>query len=217
MRAIITGASSGIGKAIYDHLKKGAENIVCGVSRRGPDVKVDLRTAMGVSELWRLLNEDARPLDALILNAGIMSFAEAEDWQNIYEVNFHSVWDCLENLEIEGPCSIILNASVAGVKGEADMPYYAALKAALINMTKSYAKRYISVKIRVNCFSCGFFDTNLVPSDGDDVNVLQEIVDGIPMKRVAQPEEILPVIDMLLQCEYITGQNIIVDGGLTLL
>lgn len=208
MKAIITGASSGIGQAIYNHLKNQGHE-VCGISKRGPDIEIDLSSIGKISTLPTI------PCDILILDHGILRFEEKKDWEEIYDTNFHSYWLLLSSLKrfflISEGGTIIINASVSGVIGDIDVPYYAALKAGLINLTKSYAKKLMGGGIRVNCFSCGFFKTNLVPGDTP-----AELIGKIPMGREAQPEEILPVIDMLINCEYITGQNILVDGGLSL-
>jgi len=171
---------------------------------------VDVRD--GYKPLFKLIG-GTRDIDILVLNAGIMRFDEQEHWSHIYYTNFHCNWEILlhaRELVTQGGC-IILNASSCGVLGDAEVPYYAAQKAALINLTKSFAKILLPERIRVNCFSCGFFQTNLCGGPTP-----QELIDTIPMKREAHPSEILPIIDALVYCTYITGQNIIVDGGLSL-
>jgi NAD(P)-dependent dehydrogenase (short-subunit alcohol dehydrogenase family) len=220
MNILITGASSGIGKALFDHYKSKfispTHNIV-GVSRRGPTYGLDLLQEKDTAKLRGIINGGG-DWDAVIFNAGILSFQEQKDWKAIYRLNFHSIWNCLENIISRKPCSIIINASLSGVTGEAEIPYYAALKAGLINMTKSFASRFVhhGVGVRVNCFSCGFFDTPLVSTEEEGPSDLQELLDKIPMRRMGQPCELIPVTDMLINCKYITGQNIIVDGGLSL-
>lgn len=210
MRVIVTGASSGIGQHIYNYLRNRGEGVI-GISRRGPDIQMDFAKTDQLKS-----NPIHGEWDLLILNHGLLSFDEGKDWETIYKTNLHSYWFYLDQQAQKGHLiqhggSIIINASVSGVVGDKDAPYYAAMKAALINMTKSYAKLLLPQDIRVNCFSCGFFKTNLVPGDTP-----KELIKNIPMKREAEPHEILPVIDMLINCKYITGQNIIVDGGLSL-
>ena len=161
-------------------------------------------------------NKTANEFDVVVLNAGIMPFDEEEQWEKIHQINLGYVWEFLtlqhkQKQFVKRGGSIILNASVSGTKGCGDMPYYASLKGALINMCKSYAFILMHQDIRVNCFSPGFFRTNLVPGDTP-----QDLIDNIPMKREAEPVELCPIVDALIDCKYITGQNIIVDGGLSL-
>ena len=104
---------------------------------------------------------------------------------------------------------IINIASVSGMKADPDTPLYGALKAGLISLTKSFALRF-APGIRVNCISPGFFNTNLVPGD-----LPEELRLTIPLGKEAEPMEIIPVVKMLDESDYITGANIVIDGGLT--
>ena len=205
--AIVTGASSGIGRAIYNWLIS-QEVITWGVSRRGPSLKLDLMDEQD----RRNLKGEVGQVNTLILNHGIMSFREDIDFNTLFMTNLYSYWRLL-NMDLVGHGgNIILNASVAGVVGDKELTLYAALKAGVINLTKSYAKKLVDNNIRVNCFSCGFFATNLA-GEGPTPPAL---IDEIPMHREAHPIEIIPVIDMLMQTDYMTGRNIIIDGGLSL-
>ena len=96
------------------------------------------------------------------------------------------------------------------MRGDPYTPIYAAGKAGIINLTKSLAVR-LAPDIRVNCVSPGFFDTNLVQG-----KTPKQLINQVPMKREAQPKEIIPVIHMLQESSYITGANIVIDGGLSL-
>lgn len=210
-RMLITGASSGIGKALYHYYKSKWE--VIGVSRRGPDISIDFKKVDLV-----FLNAFGKMaiFDVVVLNAGLMSFDEITDHEDIYRVNFRTIWSSLRMMETNGfkilnpESSVIINASVSGVIGDPDVPFYAAQKAALINLVRSYAK--ILAPVRVNCFSPGFFKSELVPGDPPEA-LLEPVILG---KREADPSELFPVVDMLIDCPYITGQNIVVDGGLSL-
>lgn len=212
MNALVTGASSGLGKAIYEHLQQTCDPVI-GASRRGPDHEIDLShieiAGIQTSD-WNTLRAKG-PFDVMVINHGILLFDELKEAEKISATNFWSYWLMLSVGMVKANGCIILNASVSGVIGDKDLPYYAALKAAVINLTQSYAKILMPQRIRVNCFSCGFFQTNLVEGETPD-----ELVAEIPMGREAKVDEILPVIDMLIDCTYITGQNIIVDGGLSL-
>lgn len=230
MRAIVTGASSGLGKAIYYHLKgldtrqtKGESEAasvavfdeVVGVSRRGPDAFVDFHTEEG-GYFARVA-----PCDVLVLNHGVLHFDEINNLEELVAVNLTSYYHTLQiacdpdrggaHALMRPGGVIILNASVSGVTGEAEIPLYAALKAGVVNLARSYAKKLAAREIRVNAFSCGLFRTNLVVGETPP-----ELIAKVPMRREAQPEEILPVIDMLIQAHYMTGQNVVIDGGVSL-
>ena len=209
MKILVTGASSGIGAAIYNHLKELGHEVL-GVSRNGPDGRVNMRQLddEGVQGIAK-----NGPFNVVILNHGIMSFQETEDEISIYRTNFKSYWQLLrEGVGLVSPHGcFIMNSSVAGVIGDEEVPFYSALKAGIINLTKSYAKKLSPYGIRVNCFSPGFFDTNLVEGPAP-----QSMIDDIPFKREAAASEILPVVKMLIDSKYTTGQNIIIDGGLSL-
>jgi 3-oxoacyl-[acyl-carrier protein] reductase len=218
MNALVTGASSGLGKEIYEWLKfdyyraDEAWNIL-GTSRRGPDIEVDLGTQTGRNFLVKHLVDYGKNIDILVNNAGILKLVETPiDYQDLFEVNLITVWELIENLfgllRLNRGARIINIASVAGIKGEEDFPLYAATKAGVISLTKSYAKKLAPMDIRVNCISPGLFDTNLVEGEPP-----KELIESIPFKREASCHEIIPVVKMLLECEYMTGSNIVVDGG----
>lgn len=213
---IITGASSGLGKAIYKWLKITPKPIV-GVSRHGPDYTTNLSDSMELHEFLTWVKSHTPIVNILINNAGTMEF-ELETLPGIknremLNTNLIAPLVLMNGLETKftkGSC-IINIASVSGIKGEADAPLYAATKAGLLALTKSYAKKFAPRGIRVNAISPGFFKTNLVPGDTP-----QELIDTVPLKREASPEEIIPAVEMILKSKYMTGANIVVDGGVLL-
>lgn len=200
---IVTGASSGIGKALY----KGVKDIfgtVCGVSRRGPDFKQDIRGE---------INMDYIPFphcDLLINCAGIMPFNEG---RYVMDTNFWGTYNMIQATlpllkNARNPC-IINIASISGITGEDELPIYAASKAAVINLTKSLAKAY-APQIRVNSISPGFYKTNLVPEDTP-----QELLNTIPLGYEEEPETLVDLVRVIYETRYMTGSNIVVDGGLS--
>ncbi len=212
---LVTGASSGIGKAIYAAcLARGF--CVVGVSRRGPDLMMDLSVPTQVNLFLRTM-EKRGPVNVLVLNHGVMPFNEVDVWGSVYDTNFYSYWLILyaiatgRRLITEGG-SIILNASVAGVIGANDVPFYSAMKAALLNLMLSYVRPLLERGIRINAISPGIFHTALA---GDEP-LPNEMLQAIPMKREGDPAELVPVVNALIDCQYIVGQNIIVDGGYSL-
>ena len=211
--AVVTGASSGLGKAIYEHLKDHGGYNVIGISRRGPDMYLDLtHRHKSISDCKFPWGDDFGRIDVLINCAGIMPLEEKGMEEDIFNVNFWAVYRALEDLYpyLRVGSSVINIASISGIIGEKDLPIYAASKAALISLTKSYAKKWAG-SIRVNSISPGLFKTNLVPGEPP-----QELIDTIPLGYAADSKEILPVVDMLLHTPYMTGSNIVIDGGATL-
>lgn len=205
---VITGASSGLGKAIYEYLSQKGFKVI-GISRRGPDIKADLTV---YDERVRVVQE-LDGIEVLVNNAGMMLLEEDPKDATAYEMlllNLVAVWhlSLLLSDKIPSGGKIINIASVSGIKGEKDLPLYAATKAGVIALTKSFAMRLVEKGVTVNCISPGLFDTNLVPFPAPD-----ELIESIPMKREAQPEELLPAVEMILSSDYMTGANIVVDGG----
>ena len=214
MNIVITGASSGIGKGIYEWFSSDISNKVVGISRGGPDVRIDLVGGMNRERAVKLIFDRIDSIDILINNAGVMLLDEKQDFQaslGMIDLNLIAVWHLTSLLESRVTSKIINIASVSGIKGEEDVPLYAATKAGVIALTKSFAMKYVNEGITVNCISPGFFKTNLVPGDTP-----RELIDGIPMKREADVSEIIPVVEMIINSHYMTGVNIVVDGGLLL-
>lgn len=202
----VTGASSGLGRAIYNHfLGKG----VIGISRHGPDIHVDLSTPEGVDSVVRKLSE--RPLSCLVNCAGVLHLGsdDALHHRQIFDLNFWTPYYLSTYLQFEMGASIINMVSVSGLMADPETPVYGASKAALISLTRSLAVKW-APRVRVNAISPGFFDTNLVPEPTP-----RNLIDPVPMGFEATTEMILPVMDMLLDCPYITGANVVVDGGLS--
>ena len=212
MKAIVTGASSGIGKEIYNWLAQDHE--VTGVSRRGPDWALDLSWSSTREAVFK----DVQSIDLLINNAGVLNLNERNkgEFQHCIEMihlNFIAVWHLMElaiSHMTEGG-NIINIASVSGLGADEEVPLYGATKAGVISLTKSYAKILAENGIRVNCISPGFFDTNLVQGPTPKF-----LIDEVPLKREAHTPEIISVVDMILKTPYMTGANIVVDGGVSL-
>lgn len=212
---VITGASSGIGKALYDAFKEDVEwreskgnNIykanVIGISRRGPDICRD------INDIMQSTHSLVRDVFVLINCAGIMPLDEEENPRSIMDTNFWGTYGMIQNLQyVLGAC-IINIASVSGVRPDADTPIYCAAKAAIIALTKSLALKYAPA-VRVNCISPGFYKTNLVPGE-----LPMEFIDKIPLGYEEDPKTLYPIVKAIIDTPYMTGANIVVDGGTSL-
>jgi NAD(P)-dependent dehydrogenase (short-subunit alcohol dehydrogenase family) len=208
--AIVTGASSGIGKAIYDHFADIYDKVI-GISRNGPDLRVDFREKSGISQLLKMLPDGK--VDCLVNCAGILVLEDEESHGNdIFNVNFWTPYYLTTNLYsyLKYARGVVINiSSVSGLMADPDSPIYGASKAALISLTKSLAVKY-APEVRVNCISPGFFDTNLVSEPTP-----QHLIDPVPLQYEADTKMILPVVDAIVNCSYMTGSNLTVDGGLS--
>lgn len=206
MRVVITGCSSGIGKSICTGFV--GEEVVCIDRTHGYDLST-------IDELFRAIGDiNVSPTDVLINNAGIMLFEGGlnnEQAQVMAQLNMMSVWSLLRQVNVVNGGNIINIASIAGVNHDEDTALYSATKAAVISLTKSYAKLYAPRRIRVNCISPGLFDTNLVAEPTP-----QWLIDRVPLKYEENPDNLVPVVRMILDTKYMTGANIVVDGGLSL-
>lgn len=216
---VITGASSGIGEALYNAFKHASDSRksstisefqhVYGISRNGPDLFVDVSTLKPVDDPQLDL---LPPVDLLINCAGIMPFDEMDRYETarkVFDTNFWGTVNMITNLKgkMNGGSCIINIASISGMKAEAELPIYAASKAAVISLTKSLALRY-APDIRVNCISPGFYNTNLVEGDLPD-----DMINTIPMGYEESPETLLWAVLMIWQTKYMTGSNLVIDGG----
>ena len=217
--AVVTGASSGIGKAIAQYYKNEDFRVVNVAKTMHPDfenLKCDLSFYDQKEAAVKLIqSEFPDGIDVLVNNAGVMFLDDLRDntqtnltlWTDLMA----PIYLCTElTISIKTFGHIINIASVSGIIGDTDAPMYSACKAGIINFTRSMAKQ-LAPNIRVNCISPGFFDTNLVPGPTP-----KHLIDQVPMLREAQPHEIIPVVDMLQKSPYITGANIVIDGGLSL-
>lgn len=230
--SIVTGASSGIGEAIYKRLRQHSISLedgkapdpVVGISRRGPDLRANLNADYEVLQIpQQLADTYGRDFKVrhLVNCAGMLSleeeYPERPGWLNTVlstmELNFWAPYFLIQKLKdrmIDGESTISNISSISAIRPEYDLPVYSASKAALSAMSRSLALALAPRKIRVNTIAPGFFRTNLVPGEAP-----QHLLDKIPlMHSEAEVEEIIPAFDAILNSSYMTGTEIVVDGGL---
>lgn len=197
---VVTGASSGLGKVIYEGYKSIPGYNVWGFSRRGPDVKCDFRFGVPGFKV---------SADILVNCAGMLRIPESY-WQHeeIFNVNFWAPFRMIERY-LRDNMLIVNIASISGMQSDPETPIYGASKAALISLTTSLAKKYASRNIRVNSISPGFYPTPLVPGE-----VPKEILDAVPLgAEKGKFTDIFEIVRMMEKLEYMTGTNIVIDGG----
>lgn len=240
--AIITGASAGIGKAIaLKFAENGAHLILFGTNaERGATAlkeiqaiapncqaeffQVDVSNSAAVDQAMKKILEKHASIDILVNNAGItqdqllMRMSEAE-WDNVMNVNVKSCYNTCHALVrpmMKAKKGKIINmSSVIALTGNPGQTNYAASKAAIIGFTKVLAKELASRHICVNCIAPGFITTAM--TDHLPEALKETTLNRIPMGRFGLPEEIANAALFLASglSDYITGQVIPVDGGMT--
>lgn len=245
-RALVTGAASGIGAACVRRLvSAGADRLVL-VDREQIEMEtfgaigvdwVALRGDVANPDLWQEVEAAAGPLDWAVLNAGIaaggtVAQTEFDEWRRVLGTNLDGAFPSLRSamrLASDG-ASIVLTASVSGLKAEAGTSAYGASKAGVIQLAKIAAKEGAPRRIRVSVIAPGGVDTpiwdqvpffqNLVEQHGDDRDgALAAMAKmGTPLGRYASADEIAARIAFLLSDEAatITGTVLVSDGGYSL-
>jgi 3-oxoacyl-[acyl-carrier protein] reductase len=236
-KALVTGASRGIGRAITDQfLAQGAE--VWGLSSKEPEdlaeriagaggklhwISADLgRTAEVEATVEGALKESGG-FDILVNNAGItkdnLSFRMGlEEWQQVLDLNLTAAFLVARTVgrdmirKRQG--SIINMSSVVGLHGNGGQANYAASKAGLIGLTKSLARETAGRGVRVNAIAPGFIDSDMTKAMTEDAR--EKTLGLIPLKRMGTPEDIAAAALFLASgaSSYITGQALAVDGGM---
>lgn len=237
--AIVTGGAKGIGQAITKELAKNGVKVVINYnSSKGTaekliaDLKAEGSEAYAVQadvsdiEQSRKLVEEAIAhfgrVDIIVNNAGITRDStfkklSEEDWRKVIDVNLNSVYNttsaALPHL-LESDAGRIINiSSIIGQAGGFGQTNYAAAKAGMIGYTKSLALELAKSNVTVNAICPGFIDTEMVQEIPE--NVREKIVAKIPARRFGQPEEIARgVVFLCKDGEYITGQQLNINGGL---
>jgi 3-oxoacyl-[acyl-carrier protein] reductase len=231
--AIVTGASRGIGAAIARELATRGARVIAGYRTGVAEaellckeigavaVESDVATLAGVQALVAAAGQR---IDVLVNNAGtnrdgLLLRMGDEDWDSVLRTNLDGTFRmCRAVSEImlrQRSGSIVNVTSVSGIRGNPGQANYAASKAAVAAMTRTLAKELAKRSIRVNCVAPGFIDTDMVRKM--DPRVVEEVVKRIPMQRLGLPDEVAKVVAFLASddARYITGQEWVIDGGLT--
>jgi 3-oxoacyl-[acyl-carrier protein] reductase len=230
-RALVTGASKGIGRAIAEELARGGAEVVVGY-RTGRDDAEALAAEIGgravqadvssPDEAARLV-EEAGDLDILVNNAGLtrdglLARMSDDDWRTVIDTNLGSVFHTCRAVTrpmMKKRAGAIVNvSSVVGVHGNWGQTNYAASKAGIIGFTKSLARELGSRGIRANVVAPGYVKTQLTEVLPEEAT--QAMIANTPLGRVAEPKEIAGAVRFLASddASFITGEVVLVDGGL---
>lgn len=234
----VTGSTRGIGLAIAHRFAQVGANIVLNgrseISQEllaefvSYNVKVvaisgDVSSSVDAKRMIEKAIAELGSVDILVNNAGItndklMLKMTEDDFERVLKINltgaFNMTQAILKSMMKSRQGAIINLSSVVGLVGNIGQVNYAASKAGLIGLTKSVAREVANRGIRVNAIAPGFIEsdmTDAIPEKMKDAMIAQ-----VPMKRIGTAEEVANVALFLAEQEYITGQVIAIDGGMTM-
>jgi 3-oxoacyl-[acyl-carrier protein] reductase len=234
---IITGGAQGIGKeTAKKFLLEDASIVLCDYdeavglatleelgNEKVDFYKVDVTDSAQIEKMVQSTLDKYGRIDVLINNAGItidgfLTKMDEKDWEKVISVNLSGVFKCTKAVApimLKQGSGVILNASsVVGLYGNIGQTNYAATKAGVIGLTKSWAKEFGPKGIRVNAVAPGFIETGMtavVPQ-----KVLDIMKDKTPLRRLGKPEDIASAYLFLASddANYVNGTILSVDGGL---
>jgi meso-butanediol dehydrogenase/(S,S)-butanediol dehydrogenase/diacetyl reductase len=237
--ALVTGGASGIGAAsvrrfvaegaqvmIADLDGEGAEQLAIELGAMTETFHVDVADSSAVDDMVKATVERFGRLDVLFNNAGIVSTGTVdslsdEHWKRIIDVDLSSVmYGCravIPVMRAQGGGAIVNTASISGLFGDWGIPAYNAAKGAVVNLTKAMAADHARDNIRVNAVCPGGVETPLVADVVASRRAQIEYQRLVPQGRMGKPQEIAAAVAFLASddASYITGHNLVVDGGVT--
>jgi len=238
--AFVSGGMGGIGTAVCRRLARSGAKVVAGclpgyekkeewlAKMRGEGLQIhaaegDVEDYESCADMFYNIGSVIGPVDILINNAGItrdgvFKRMSPTDWYSVINTNLNSVFNVtrqvIEGMVERGWGRIVNISSVNALKGQFGQTNYSAAKAGMHGFSKALAQEVVKKGVTVNTVSPGYVETDMVKAIKREV--LQSIIEQIPMGRLAQPEEIAGLISYLVSEDagYITGANISINGGL---
>jgi 3-oxoacyl-[acyl-carrier protein] reductase len=239
--ALVTGANSGIGKAIAFYLAEEGADVVIdyvvnpdeanevadkikAMGRKSLAIKADVSNASEVKSMFTKIIEEFSKIDILVNNAGIGNLIPTVDlsdeaWNKMIAIHLYGTMNCTrEGLKImlkQKSGKIINIASICGTTGCLAAAHYSAAKGGIIGFTRAVAREVIQQGINVNAVAPGYVDTPLLASAGLTQESLKELLKEIPIGRLGTPREIASLVAYLAteEANFMVGQVISPNGG----
>jgi 3-oxoacyl-[acyl-carrier protein] reductase len=237
--AIVTGGSRGIGRAIVQRLaaagldvhftyasaESAAQEVVAGCpAGRVRAQRVDARDVQACRQFAESVIALRGRVDVLINNAAVvrdrlLALMTEDDWSAVVDTSLHGLFGTSQpvarQMMRQKSGRIVNVTSVSGLMGIAGQTNYAAAKAAISGFTRTLAKELAGAGVAVNAVAPGFVDTDMLAALSAEAR--QRALADVPMRRFARPDEIAQLVNYLaLEAPiYLTGQTLVIDGGLS--
>jgi 3-oxoacyl-[acyl-carrier protein] reductase len=240
-KAIVTGASRGIGQAIALSLAREGASVACvarsteavagtvtaiqALGRKAQGYAVDVSDTSAVETLVDQISQDFDGFDILVNNAGVTKDTllirmSAQDWDTVLDTNLKGAFNWCKPVAralLRQRSGRIVNiSSVIGLIGNAGQANYAASKAGLIGFTKSVARELAPRGVTVNAVCPGFIETDMTKDLSEEIK--QKVLQMIPMQKLGNVDDVANLVTFLCgpNAAYITGQALAVDGGMVM-
>ncbi|RJP28106.1 MAG: SDR family oxidoreductase [Candidatus Omnitrophota bacterium] len=238
---IISGGSTGIGRAVALHLAQAGANIsfsyfkskyqaevlrkeLCALKIKTKAYHVDIKSFESVSKWVQASKRYFGEIDAVINNAGIfepyaLAFTSKYTWKKVIDTNLGGVFNLSQSVItdfMKRKKGVIINiVSLNAIIGGSPTNYVAS-KSGIIGFTKSLAREVSKYNIRVNAIAPGYIDTEMIKHFNQDHR--RALISSIPLGRLGYPDDVAKLVKFLVSNEssYITGQTIIIDGGFSM-
>lgn len=238
--AVVTGASRGVGRACALRFAQAGANVVVNYLQdveaaqetvelcreknvRAVPIQADAAKPADADKIRQAAVEMFGRVDVLVINAGIWKGAPVDEmseelWDAVLDTNLKSAWAMsralVPEIKKQESGAIVLVSSTAGQRGEANYSNYAASKGGQISFTKALAME-LAPKIRVNCVAPGWIETAMVRPVFEDENYKRQVLEAIPLKRMAATDDVALAICFLASdwARHITGEILNINGG----
>jgi len=241
-KALVTGGSRGIGRATclklaelgadiginYFGSQEKAEKVaseISGIGRKSVLLKTDVSDHSKVNEMVEEFVRSEGGLDILINNAGInrdqlLVRMKESDWDEVISTNLKGTFNCTQaaaKIMMKNRSGVIINlSSVVALTGNAGQVNYSSAKAGIIGLTKTIARELASRSVRVNAIAPGFIETEMTAGLSSENR--ENIAQRVPLGKFGSSDDVANAIAFLVsdEAKYITGQTLVVDGGLSI-